>query len=172
MKTGRFYHQVEIEVEFTGLDLLVLEYHARQHYDRTCKKFFEPDRNMRGENDGCIWKAHWQFKDWKERFGDDPDKKVEPGEMRDFSENLELTVVEKVSSRTLDLCMKILERLGYEESWEMVAEIFGKEMPPIEKQMGELARELSEKIRGAFFAIQEEWRRLDSEETAAKEQLD
>lgn len=170
MKTGRFHHSVSIEVEFTGLDLVILEYHAKQHYDGTCNRFFEcADYPGQKENDGYVWLSRWQYHDWRERFGHIEGKKIEDGEMRHPSENLELTVTEVVKPRTLDLCMKIIERLGADDTWEMVSKVFGKEMPPIEQKMSVLVLPLRMKIKEAFFQIQDEWKRLDDAAKPAPE---
>jgi len=173
MNHGRFHHKVTADITFTGRDLVVLEYYAKKHYDRTCNMFFEgPETavdsrgftvNISKERDGRYWLNEWQWQDWKARFDHLEDKQIDYDEYRHPSENPEFGVTVEVSSRTLDLCMKILERLGIDDTWDLLERMTGKKMPEQEKQMGQLARELSQQIRAAFHAIQHEWKRLDNE---------
>lgn len=170
MKSGRFHHTVKIEVELTGLDLTILEYHAKKHYDGACQRFFESARDVRSrENDGYVWMNQWQWEDWKSRFGDVEGKMVEDGEYRHPSENPDLAVTVTVSSRNLDLCLKIIERLGADDSWTTVEYLTGIKMPPVEKKMSELVVPLRESLREAFDKIQREWKRLEEEAAPAPE---
>ena len=173
MKHGRFHHDVKASITFTGRDLVVLEYYSKKHYDRTCNMFFEEEETrtdsqgfsvtVSKERDGRYWFNEWRWQDWKARFGHIEDKKVDYDEYRHPSEAPESGVTVEVGQRTLDLCMKILERLGIDDNWELIEKMTGKKMPEQEKQMGELARELSQQIRTAFHAIGGEWKRLDNE---------
>lgn len=170
MKTGRFFHRVSIEIELTGLDLVILEYHAKQHYDGTCQRFFEPAHHPRDANhDGYGWLGEWQWRDWEARFADVDGKTIEPGEYRHPSENLDFAVKVRATSDALDLCMKIIERLGADETWEMVEKLTGKKMPPIEQKMGQLVPPLRASIKDAFFKIRDEWERLDEQAKPAPE---
>lgn len=170
MKFKRFRHEVRAQVELSGLDLVVLECHAKQHYDGACRRFFEGAREVRGaENDGYVWLGKWQWEDWTRRFGDDPEAQYTSETTRHPSEDLEFAVVVEASSRTLNLCMKILERLAAEDTWALVEELTGRKMPPIEKKMSELVVPLRASLKEAFNRIQEETRRLDEEQSPAPE---
>lgn len=162
MKSGRFCHKVEIEVELTGLDLVILEYHARQHYDGTCNRFFESPRERREPNhDGYTWLSDWQWAEWRSRHEDDPEAQYTKGTVHRPEQNLEFAAKVTVTSRALDLSMKILERLGANETWELVEKLTGRKMPQIEQSMGILARQLSSQIREASCRVQDEWVRLN-----------
>lgn len=147
MRTGRFYYAVKLGLEFTGLELAVMQYHASQHYDHTCRSFFE-----RG-NTGYGWIGQFRWKNGEKEPADAP----------------EGTVDLEVSSRELDLCMKIVERLGYEEGYAMLKEILGQEMPEGAQEMGVLAANLRARIKEVFYKIHDEWRRLDKEQEPAPE---
>lgn len=139
MRKGRFHYKVLAEVEFTGLELVVLEHHARTHYDSTCQRFF--DRGDTGYR-------------WKNKFRQQNDDK-------EATEALEGTVTVEVTSETVDLCAKIIERLGYNEAYAMLQELTGMEMPELERKMGVLAKQLRKDISRTFHAIGVEYTRLD-----------
>jgi hypothetical protein len=144
MKSGRFHHTIKLDVELTGLELAVMQYHASQHYDHTCKRFFEHG------NRGYGWVSEFRWKNDEKEPADAPSG----------------TVVLEVSSRELDLCAKIIERLGYDETRAMMKDVFGIEVAA-DGEMAERATALRGNIREAFNRIQQEWKRLDEEATPA-----
>ena len=170
MKSGRFYHKVEIELELTGLDLIILEYHAKRHYDGTCERFFTQPTEMRTPNrEGYGWLEDWRWQEWKSRNECNGSAQYTEETSCRPEQNLEFAATVKVSENSLDLCMKILERLGADENWALIKEMMGREMPEIEQKMSTLVLPLRAGLREAFFKIQHEWKRLDAEAKPAPE---
>lgn len=167
MKSGRFFHKVEIELELTGLDLVVLEYHAKQHYDGSCQRFFTQSKEMRTpDREGYLWLEDWKWQEWQSRHVGDGSAQYTEEARRRPEENLEFAATVTVSSRSLDLCMKILERLGHDENWALIGELMGREMPEIEEKMSVLVLPLRYGLKDAFSKIQEEWKRLEATQKA------
>jgi hypothetical protein len=166
----KFKYEVKAEIEFTGQDLLVLEYHSKRHYDGACQRFFAEAPHYRDtvDHEGCYWLREWQWQEWKSR-NPDAENAAEYTEesQRRPEENLEFAVTVTVSSRSMDLCLKIIERLGSAESWKLIGELMGREMPQIEQTMALMVVPLRLKLRTTFRAIQTEWNRLDEAQNPA-----
>lgn len=176
--TGQFSYKITADIALNGLDLAVLEYCAKHHYDGTCQAFFDPNETVtdsRGftvtvsrEREGNYWLNEWRWQDWKARFGEDKDAQYTEETCRHPSEHPEFEITVAVSGRTLDLCMKILERLGVDETWEFLEKFTGHKMPEQEKHIGAHAAQLRCQMLETFRAIEGEWMRLNRPEARSQ----
>lgn len=175
MQMQRFHYEVKAEVTLTGRDLAVLEYHAKRHYDGTCREFFDAPQalsEVRGkffpsssDGQGGLWLGEFRWCDFQARFGDDPSVPYTEEHLRHPSENPDLAITVTVSSRTLDLCCKILERLGFgtcSDSPETRALL--EKIGASGQRMSTLAGELRDQMVDVFHRLGDEWGGLNSAE--------
>jgi hypothetical protein len=137
MKSGRFHYSVQLELELTGLELAVIQYHASQHYKSTCRSFFEHGHT------GFSWIAQFRWANDGKKPADAPTG----------------TVTVEISSRELGLVLEIIDRLGHDETRAAMKDILGLEVS--NDEMEKQALELRDHIREAVGVIQGEWKRLD-----------
>lgn len=173
MQMQQFQYEVKAEVTLTGRDLAVLEYHAKRHYDGVCRGFFDAPgflSEVRGkfaptsrDCEGGLWLGEFHWCDFHGRFGDDPEVPYVEGNLRHPSENPDLAITVVVSSRTLDLCCKILERLAPYTDASEAAELLEK-VGASGLEMGAVAGELRRQMNNVFGHLRDERDRLEREE--------